>query len=184
MAKRWLLLVLTVAAAGVVGAAVAAAFAHEVLHESDLSTAWLIGAGGAVGGAAATLGAAATHARRARVALATDGPYQAAVRLVDGTSAGVSRRWTHGEVQVEAGRLHLVPFVLGLRGWRRAPVTLDVLGVRDTGRRTSGRTAVVVGAGQALAEVAVPAGTLELASSREVVERLTRDLVGTPDPQG
>jgi hypothetical protein len=183
MTRRWLLLVLGVAAAGVLGAAAAAAFAHGVLHEPDLAAAWRIGAGAAVGTATGTLVAAATNDRRARAALAADGPYQVAVRLVDGTWTGVSRRWTHGEVRVQDGRLRLVRYVMGMRPWRRAPVTLDVRDLRDTGRRTSGRTALAVGAGQSIAEVTVPGGKLELVSSREVVERLARDLIGTTDPE-
>jgi hypothetical protein len=175
--------VLTALVAGVFGAAAAAAVAYWVLGERDLSSALLIGgvsaAAGLLGSALAALGAR----RRVAAAVEAGGPYEVAVRLTEGESDLVGRRWAQMSVTVDGRMLSVSRLVLGLRPLRRRAVAVEVLDVQVTERQTLKRSAWVVAPGLTIVELTVPGGTLELASVPPLVEQVVARLEAEPQPR-
>jgi hypothetical protein len=175
--------VLTALVAGVLGAAAAAAVAYWVLGERDLSSALLIGgvsaAAGLLGSVLAGLGAR----RRVAAAVEAGGPYEVAVRLTEGESDLVGRRWAQMSVTVDGRMLSVSRLALGLRPLRRRAVAVEVLDVQITERQTLKRSAWVVAPGLTIVELTVPGGTLELASVPPLVEQVVARLEAESQPR-
>lgn len=176
---RWVLVVATALLAGVLGAAVAAAVGYWLLDERDLSDAALVGGVAAVAGAAGATGAAVLGRRRTDAAAAAGGPYEVALRCVAGATDVAGRRWVQAVVTVDAGTLRVQRLVLGLRPLRRRAVEVEVLSVRDTGRRTPVRALLVLTPGMPVLELHVPGATLELATLPALAEALHAHLDGS-----
>jgi hypothetical protein len=175
--------VLTALVAGVLGAAAAAAVAYWVLGERDLSSALLIGgvsaAAGLLGSVLAGLGAR----RRVAAAVEAGGPYEVAVRLTEGESDLVGRRWAQMSVTVDGRMLSVSRLALGLRPLRRRAVAVEVLDVQITERQTLKRSAWVVAPGLTIVELTVPGGTLELASVPPLVEQVVARFEAESQPR-
>ncbi|WP_203667653.1 DUF2550 family protein [Cellulomonas pakistanensis] len=166
--------VLVALLAGVLGALAAAAVGRWVLHEEDLTSAWLIGAGTAIGVGVGTPLARALDTRRT-AAGARRGRFEVSVRSTGG-DPGVGPRWVAGRLDLDEDRVMLVRFALGMRPPPRPAVRLALTGVRRAGRRTP-RSGLRVLPGLEVVELAGSRGTVEVAvepaSADRLVERLS-----------
>lgn len=171
-----MLLVVTALGGAAIAAAAGAGFAYWVLHEEDMAGAWAIAGASAAGVCVGTVLAGGLQERRSSKAVAGTAPYEVAVRAVDGAVHGLGRGWTHAAATVSGGQLRLVPYALGLRPLRRAPVTLDVADVVLTDRRSPARSLLLVTPGLPVVELGTPDGGLELVVERASVDSLVERL--------
>ncbi|WP_407938198.1 DUF2550 family protein [Motilibacter peucedani] len=108
-------------------------------------------------------------ARRGR-AMARESRVECGFRVMDGSHAGLSRRWRHGAADLDTGYVRFTPFVGGLRFLRRPSVVIELDGI-ETGepRRPELREAVFLSPGARVVAVRSSGARLEWALP---VERL------------
>jgi hypothetical protein len=177
----WFLGVVVVLAAGVAGGAAVAGVAFWHTGEWDPARAVASGVAIVVSGVVGAVIVGAIMGRRISRAVRDGGPYEVALRLADGTSDVAGARWIQAAVEVRGRSLHVVRLVGGLRFWRRPPVAVEVLAVRETDRRTPARSALRVTPGMTVVELTVPGGTLELATVGPMAEQLLARLAAAEE---